>query len=92
MNWQQLVEFLGGATAISVVLGYLGKRAKASEIIGLASFQPSPCDECHNRRYCGEHETVCNDFRVYVHFRRIVLEEPDAALRPKVVRGKLPQV
>jgi hypothetical protein len=27
MNWQPIIEFLGGATAISLVLGYLGKRA-----------------------------------------------------------------
>jgi hypothetical protein len=27
MQWQQLIEFLGGVTAISVTLGFLGKKA-----------------------------------------------------------------
>ena len=27
MNWQELIEFLGGVTAISLTIGYLGKRA-----------------------------------------------------------------
>jgi len=38
MNWQTIIEFLGGAAAISAVLGYLGKKAIDSFAAGRLEF------------------------------------------------------
>lgn len=34
MQWEQIIEFLGGATAISLLIGYLGKNAIESYLSG----------------------------------------------------------
>lgn len=34
MNWQAIIEFIGGATAISLTLGYLGKKTIEAFIAG----------------------------------------------------------
>ncbi|MEI7996178.1 MAG: hypothetical protein WCH01_14880 [Methylococcaceae bacterium] len=34
MQWQAIIEFLGGATAISLLLGYLGRQAIEAFITG----------------------------------------------------------
>lgn len=34
MQWQELIEFLGGASAISLTIGYLGKKAIESYLSG----------------------------------------------------------
>ena len=50
MNWQAVIEFLGGAVAISMLLGYLGKRAIDSYASGRLEAYKSELELLSNER------------------------------------------
>jgi len=93
MNWQSLLEFLGGATALSLTFGYLGKKAIEAYVAGRIESYKSDLQQLateHSVRFQrlhGERAEIIKDLYAKV----AVLDDTlHSTLRPLQLVGESP--
>jgi len=68
MQWQQTIEFLGGATTISLTIGYLGRKAIESYLSGRIEEFKSNLEKAnleHSVRFQSLHNERANTVKIF---------------------------
>lgn len=94
MQWQEIIEFLGGATAISLTLGYLGKKAIESFIAGRVESYKSDLEKItleHSVRFSSLHSKRAEIIAEIYELLSDVENQARLLATPIMENGELPR-